>query len=1138
MKNTPRSKTWQRNAVAVAIASCFVIATPLYANPIGPSIANGVVSMAQQGNSLNITNSPGAIINWQSFSIGASEATRFIQQSAASSVLNRVTGVNPSSILGALQSNGRVFLINPNGVLFGAGAQVDVAGLVVSTLNLSNADFLAGRYNFTARAGAGGIENQGNLTALPGGQLYLVAPSLNNSGIITSPQGDIVLAAGNSVELVNANSPDMRVVISAPDNQAINLGSIVANSGRVGIYAGLINHHGIVSADTATVGATGKITFKATTDINLEPGSVTSASGAPGGVHDGGEVRLIADGKLAMRSGSQVHVDGGVDGGNGGFLELSGKTGLVLHGIYSGRAHKAGYRNGSLLLDPLDINIISGGSYGMASSNIAASASSGATFNIDPASLNGGWADVSLAALNNITVQSAISNADINNGAAGGSLTLTAGNDITVGAQIGLPSAGRFNHDLTLTAGNNVNVNNSIYLGSNTLTLAANALGAGTSGYVYINPGVTMDTLGAMHISGVDLTVGSSGHASLQTTVSAGGLLSINMSRDINIYGGAAAFGSSNQTVVKGGAVDLHGRNLSLLAGSMSGSGSFTGNGNAELRSTSGDVGITLTGGGLILSGNNASAFGSRAQTADAIIYAAQDVVIHSADSVTLNGASGQVLASASNATASGNAVIEAARDVIITTAGALTLNGGTAMTQNWGDSPMHAHANATISAGNDITITAGSLRLQGGSATEGNSGSGGGSATAKAMIEANRTVLIKTDGAVELFGGSASRLIGSADASARINAGSIEIGGGLTITGNVNARAASLALTGGSGSSFANASTALSAPFGNILVNVNGDVSMTDGGGNIPETSAAIDAGVGNVTLVAAGGNFINNSGNASPITAGRILIYSTIPTSDTLNGMTADFKRYNCTYAAGCLTAGTAIPATGNGFLYSYAPALAVTADAQSKIYGAADPAFSYTVSGFEFGDDAVTALSGTLGRAAGENVGSYAINQGVLLSPLGYTISLTGNNLGITPASLSVIADALSKVYGSADPVLTYAATGFQFSDTAGTALTGSLSRVAGENVGLYAINQGSLAGANYTITYTGNNLGITAAPAPAPAAPVDVVQPVLNTALDGVLETVALPILNGPLLAAVEQSGEQENPLNKKPTYTCQ
>jgi tetratricopeptide (TPR) repeat protein len=335
-----------------------------------------------------------------------------------------------------------------------------------------------------------------------------------------------------------------------------------------------------------------------------------------------------------------------------------------------------------------------------------------------------------------------------------------------------------------------------------------------------------------------------------------------------------------------------------------------------------------------------------------------------------------------------------------------------------------------------------------------------------------------------------------------------------------------------------------ISPDFGGGLLANAGDITLVAASINdiTLGANAYIYAGVGNVTLAAAGGNFVNNSGNTTPITAARTLIYSTIPTDDTLNGMTADFKRYNCTYAAGCLTAGTAIPATGNGFLYSYAPALAVTVDAQSKIYGAADPAFSYTVSGYEFGDDATTALSGTLGRAAGENVGSYAINQGTFLSPLGYTISLTGNNLGITPASLSVIANALSKVYGSADPALTYAATGFQFSDTVGTALTGSLSRIAGEVVGLYAINQGSLAAnANYTVSYTGNNLDITVAPAP--VAPVDVVQPELNTTTTSVNSATNFSTADEITGGAIETSSSDEkngddDTLKKKKTYTCQ
>src|SRR5476651_1018021 len=153
---TVKRNPMQRKLMAAAVAACFA-GQFAYANPVGPVVVGGQAAFVTRGNQLLIRNTPGAIINWQQFSIQANESTRFIQQSAASAVLNRVVGVDPSLILGTLQSNGRVFLINPNGVLFGAGAQIDVAGLVASTLNLSNADFLAGRLRFTDTPGAGSI---------------------------------------------------------------------------------------------------------------------------------------------------------------------------------------------------------------------------------------------------------------------------------------------------------------------------------------------------------------------------------------------------------------------------------------------------------------------------------------------------------------------------------------------------------------------------------------------------------------------------------------------------------------------------------------------------------------------------------------------------------------------------------------------------------------------------------------------------------------------------------------------------------------------------------------------------------------------------------------------------------------------
>ncbi|RMK24570.1 MBG domain-containing protein [Pseudomonas aeruginosa] len=161
-----------------------------------------------------------------------------------------------------------------------------------------------------------------------------------------------------------------------------------------------------------------------------------------------------------------------------------------------------------------------------------------------------------------------------------------------------------------------------------------------------------------------------------------------------------------------------------------------------------------------------------------------------------------------------------------------------------------------------------------------------------------------------------------------------------------------------------------------------------------------------------------------------------------------------------------------------------LNVIADAKTKVYGDADPALTYQVSGLKNGDTAGAVLNGgSLSRVAGENVGVYGINQGGLgLVSANYDLSYQGNNLTITKALLNVIADAKTKVYGDADPALTYQVSGLKNGDTAGAVLNGgSLSRVAGENVGVYGINQGDLAlnSGNYDLSYQGNNLTITKA-----------------------------------------------------------
>ena len=334
--NSAQCNEGRSRLIAIAVAACFA-ARVACANPVGPVVVNGKATLLTSGNLLSITNTPGAIINWQQFSIGAGETTRFIQQSAASAVLNRVVGADPSAILGALQSNGRVFLINPSGIIFGAGARIDTAGLVASSLRLSNEDFLGGRLNFVADpAIAGAVINQGRISASPGGRVFLIGAAVDNQGVITAPNGDIVLAAGKSVRVTERASPGLQVEIVAPADRPLNLSEVT--HGSRGIYAGLVRNSGTVSANSVVRGADGSIVLKASADVRLAPGSSTTANGANGG-------------SVAINAGGAVSVAGAVeakgDAGAGGRVEILGD----LTGIFDGaRVNAAGATGGGAIL--------------------------------------------------------------------------------------------------------------------------------------------------------------------------------------------------------------------------------------------------------------------------------------------------------------------------------------------------------------------------------------------------------------------------------------------------------------------------------------------------------------------------------------------------------------------------------------------------------------------------------------------------------------------------------------------------------------------------------------------------------------------------------------------------------------------
>ncbi len=288
-----------------------------FALPDGASVVNGQVSIAQPGaGAMQINASNGAIINWRQFSIGASESTQFVQPSSTSAVLNRVVGRDLSELLGQLKSNGQVFLINPNGIVIGGAARIDTNSFVASTLDLSDADFLAGKLRFLARPGAGAIRNEGMITAGPGGRIALIAPDIENSGIIHAPDGNILLAAGRKLEITSLDLDGIRFEIQAPTDSVLNLGQLLADNGAVRVFAGSIRHSGEIRANRMAVDADGSIVLSGRNSITLTRDSVTRADGLSGGniLVQGGEgtarVQGIVSASGASGTGGDIHVLG------------------------------------------------------------------------------------------------------------------------------------------------------------------------------------------------------------------------------------------------------------------------------------------------------------------------------------------------------------------------------------------------------------------------------------------------------------------------------------------------------------------------------------------------------------------------------------------------------------------------------------------------------------------------------------------------------------------------------------------------------------------------------------------------------------------------------------------------------------
>ncbi|WP_404296252.1 filamentous hemagglutinin N-terminal domain-containing protein [Halomonas sp.] len=230
-----------------------------WALPTGGEVSAGSASIDGGATVMEITQTTqNAAINWQGFDIASGEAVNFAQPNSSATTLNRVLGSDPSAIMGTLTANGSVFLINPNGVLFGQNASVNVGGLVASTLAISDSDFMAGRYDFVG-AGDGNIVNQGTLNA-DGGHIALLGANVSNQGTLQANLGTVALAAGDAITLDVAGDGLLNVAVNqgALDALVQNGGMIQADGGKVlltaqsagDLFQSSVNNTGAVRAQS------------------------------------------------------------------------------------------------------------------------------------------------------------------------------------------------------------------------------------------------------------------------------------------------------------------------------------------------------------------------------------------------------------------------------------------------------------------------------------------------------------------------------------------------------------------------------------------------------------------------------------------------------------------------------------------------------------------------------------------------------------------------------------------------------------------------------------------------------------------------------------------------------------------------
>jgi len=603
---------------AMLAGTALVLPAAAFAQSVAPGsapvldrvVAGGIAVHQQTGRTVVQQPQQRGIVEWRSFNVGRDHHVQFQQPGASAITLNRVTAPDPSVIAGRISANGQVAIVNQSGVVFTQGAQVNVAGLVVSSANIANENFLAGRMVFDqpGRPDAR-IENAGTITVREAGLAALVAPQVANRGTITARLGRVALAGAQThvVDLHGDGLLSIEVtgaVRQGPsDGMALvtNTGVIEATGGTVqltaaaadGIVQDLVRAGGRIAADAdAATGRTGLVAISGTGGAVRVEGEVRAVGTAPG--TRGGRIEVVADRVLVDR-GARVDASGAAGGGEVGIgttlrgaanPRLARRTGIAEGATVRADATQNG-RGGTVIVNSQDYTGHGG----------SVSARGG------PQGGDGGFVEVS------------------------GRRGLLVLGSIDVGAPAGAPGVILIDPvDLTiLPEGETI-------AGAEQASLTGNVLGAADPpDFAYLWPSQFENLSG-------DVLLQASQDITVETQITrTGGALALDAGRDIMVNAPIIAGGDvtltagrdilANSFFIVEGALTLDaGRNVTLDQG-------FGAQGGADIFARTGSV---VIGGGLTGGGGALSAVAAGSITVDALVSGFQGI--------TLNAAAGTVL--------------------------------------------------------------------------------------------------------------------------------------------------------------------------------------------------------------------------------------------------------------------------------------------------------------------------------------------------------------------------------------------------------------------------------------------------------------------------------------------------------------